>query len=162
MKIFICGFTGAGKTTLLSAMRQKFESDFSYLDLDQLINENIGDESIADFINSKGFQQFRELERDFIAKFDSKKNFILALGGGALNAQTLTYLSSWKGIFLNTPFEVCFQRINGDQSRPLSKLSYDELKQLYSERLAYYSKFNTVENAESAIQLIEKWKLAST
>lgn len=42
-------------------------------------------------------------------------------------------------VFLDTPFDVCFERISGDTgSRPLVKLGRDRLYELYEERLPFY------------------------
>ena len=162
MKIFICGFTGAGKTSLLKDLKRTLSQKFHYIDLDEYITKKYLHLSIADFIDEQGFEAFRKLETKALLDLDLKTNIIVSLGGGALSDQTVALLKGWKGLFLNTPFEICYKRIQNDPTRPITKSSKEQLLELYNKRLGYYSKFEAVENAQQGLQVIEKWDETST
>ena len=142
---------GAGKTFWLNQLKLKSpNSDFNFFDLDQEIANflNIAQNELGDFIIRQGFPAFRKLEQERIAAFlGLKLNGILALGGGALNAELFKKVENQaniKIVFLNTPFEVCYQRIKNDPHRPLALLEKKELKALYEERLPLYLKAHLI------------------
>lgn len=47
-------------------------------------------------------------------------------------------------VFINTPFEICYQHIKNDPNRLLFKKSEIELKQIYQDRLSLYRKSNLI------------------
>jgi shikimate kinase len=65
----------------------------------------------------------------------------LALGGGAL---TGVKNDGAKLVFLDTPFELCYERITNDFNRPLVSLKKEELRKLYNERLTLYRQANLI------------------
>ena len=79
MKIFLIGFMGSGKTHWGRIWAGK--SGIPFFDLDTRI-EKAFRMKITDIFEKKGEEKFRELERHHLRKFERKKNYLLACGGG--------------------------------------------------------------------------------
>ena len=70
---------GSGKTYWGKIWAVK--SNITFFDLDARIEKAFG-MSITEIFEKKGEEKFRELERYHLRKFENKKNFLLACGGG--------------------------------------------------------------------------------
>lgn len=156
LNYFICGFSGAGKSTLLKSLEKNVVSHLILIDLDEYITSQYlaKDDSIANFINVKGISEFRNLEFKAISLISEQDNILLSLGGGSLTNQTLSILKDWKGFWLNTNFETCWERIRDDDQRPLTKLGKEKMRELFLERKELYSKYLTIENHEDLIHYL--------
>ena len=134
----LTGFSGAGKTTLLGMLETSASQDYECIDLDQYIFEKNFSSypNLAAGINTVGIEVFREMERYSIQSLLEKKNLILALGGGALTKENFELIQQHQArvIYLEDTFESCYARIYLDEGRPLSKLSKEELLEIYQER----------------------------
>jgi shikimate kinase len=147
MKYFICGFMGAGKSTVLDDLKgdERFFG-YSFYDLDSEIAKkfNVDISVLGDLIAQKGFEWFRAVELEVfqdILRLEEK--VWIALGGGSLsNPEFFKLAKSIKGYWLNTDFETCLNRMQGDQNRPLASLSKDKLKELYIDRIVTYEIFD--------------------
>ncbi|TNF30374.1 MAG: shikimate kinase [Deltaproteobacteria bacterium] len=143
MKYLLCGFMGSGKSTLLEKFKIKSEG-YKFYDLDDEILHLHGQdfETLGEFIEARGFDHFRRMETETLESFLGKDEpMVMALGGGAISGVNLSKIKQSeqaKLVFLDTPFEVCFERISGDANRPLVKLGKEKLLELYQERLALY------------------------
>ncbi|MEK6301154.1 MAG: shikimate kinase [Acidobacteriota bacterium] len=116
--IFLVGFMGAGKSEAGRALALLL--GYSFLDLDEVIERRAG-KSIREIFILSGEQEFRRLETEEIRRLSGLNRSVVALGGGAFQSegnQTLLRASG-RTVWLNCPFEVCFTRIKGDESRPL-------------------------------------------
>lgn len=140
---------GAGKTTLLKSFSALYPK-LACFDLDETIFQQVKlneELNLGQSIERIGWGKFRNLEAQEIKKFiEADWNGVLALGGGALNLETLGLIqksSSVLLIWIDTDLELCLSRIQGDSSRPLAKKSTQELKQLYSDRVKLYGKSHT-------------------
>lgn len=155
MKIAICGFSGAGKTSLL----KKIEHN-NKIDLDEYIWKSCGDLTIGKYIENIGFEEFRKVEKEALLKIaTSGVDCLLALGGGTLTKATFELLKAnrWEVIWLNVPFEICFERIKDDSNRPMVKLGEVVLKTVYLERVKIYQLADfTVSSIEEGNLLIAK------
>jgi shikimate kinase len=154
MNYFICGFMGAGKSTLLKEL-SNLEHGFSDLiDLDKYIYDKFGSKftNLGDFIESIGFDQFRALEFSSLMQLIQKDNVLIALGGGSLSDHAIALLSESEGMWLNTPFEVCWSRIENDRARPLVKSGKLALEELYIERFEVYSNYKAVSSAQEVLE----------
>jgi len=141
LKIFICGFMGAGKSTF-SGHLQLAES----YDLDEVIFAKYaaGYAHLGEYIAAIGWPRFRHLEGLELELFCTRDlaTSVLALGGGALNQRTLALIRGRPEhllVWLDTPFNICWQRITGDKVRPLAVKSKKELAVLYAARCEFYS-----------------------
>ena len=92
-------------------------------DLDHIIETSQG-KTISKLISEGSVDAFRNIEDQCLEDFlnDEQDSFFLALGGGALNDKNFQNLRSHGVhlIFLDTPFEVCYQRIKNCSQRPLA------------------------------------------
>jgi shikimate kinase len=151
MKILICGFMGSGKSHWLDTLKKKSSiSAFQFLDLDHEIAKslNIKPSLLGEWIKKYDWPAFRKLEQEMIASFlGEKKDGVLSLGGGSLTENLIDRCKSnnkIKIVFLNTPFDVCFERITGDDNRPLAALEKEELRSLYETRFVLYGKADLI------------------
>ncbi len=143
-KIVIVGFMGSGKSRVareLSLMLKR-----SFVDLDEFIVNHHG-RTPKEIIEQDGEASFRELESQALEKTLTRSDApIVAVGGGAWtverNRQLIRKyeaLSFW----LDTPFEVCWQRIEaGPERRPLAP-SREQAVSLFQERQAVYALADT-------------------
>ncbi|HYV24692.1 MAG TPA: shikimate kinase [Pyrinomonadaceae bacterium] len=121
-RIVILGFMACGKTTVAKELARQLDCDF--VDLDSFITERHG-RSPADIIQEDGEEQFRELEtlalRDVLQNKDAR---VIALGGGTWTIpanRTLAALHNCETVWLDVPFEVCWNRIvAAATARPLA------------------------------------------
>lgn len=139
MKLYLCGFMGCGKTRIGKELAAKLGMRFA--DLDEYIVEKEG-MAIPDIFANFGEPHFRALEAKYIAEMPD--NSVVALGGGAIiNDNTArTAKETGKVIFLDVPFEICYERIKDDPNRPLAyndpmekvRALYDKRKPIYASR----------------------------
>jgi shikimate kinase len=139
--IVILGFMGCGKTTVGQALARKLDVDF--IDLDSQITKNER-RSPAQIIEANGEAAFREVETRALA--DVLRNHqaaVIALGGGAWTIpanRTLVALHDCYTVWLDTPFETCWQRISENTAavRPLApdqqtaRSRYESRRPLYA------------------------------
>ena len=165
MKILICGFSGAGKTTLLQSCRGN-SLGYECLDLDDELANDFGIQSnqLGEWIKINGLARFRELEAHKIHELLLRPgNEVISLGGGALSQEILaTWRSTneFKLIFVDTPFDLCFERIQHDSNRILAKMNKSQLFKIYQERLPLYQQAdlvltNNIVNAVEGLGILE-------
>ena len=111
-RIVILGFMACGKTTVAKELARQLDCDF--IDLDSFIIEQHG-RSPADIIQQDGEESFRDLEtlalRDVLQNNDAR---VIALGGGTWTIaanRTLIALHDCETVWLDVPFDLCWQRI---------------------------------------------------
>lgn len=143
MKILLCGFTGAGKSTFLKQF-QGNSLGFDCIDLDHALALDLGlsPEKLGGWILENGFPLFRDKEKSKLkALLNHPQNMIIALGGGTLTPDVVALIEKnpeCKTVFLDTPYDLCRERIKGDSNRPLSNLPEEEMKKLYESRWEIY------------------------
>ncbi|MDK4679944.1 shikimate kinase [Kingella negevensis] len=136
---FLIGLMGAGKTTLGHQLADTL--GYSFHDSDQEICERTG-VSIPTIFEREGEQGFRLREATVIRDLCQLNNIILATGGGAVlreeNQQCLK--QSGTVIYLHVQPETLFERIRGDQNRPLIQVEdpLQKLQNLYTQRDPIY------------------------
>lgn len=130
---------GAGKSTVAQSLAEK--TGFPLVDADQFL-ETRENRSIREIIERAGERAFRELEtaalREILQTGESK---IVALGGGAWTIEENRQLISQLGcqtVWLDTPFELCWERIAENQeNRPLAK-NREAAQKLFNARREIY------------------------
>lgn len=152
MVIFLCGFMGSGKSFFMEHLQKNSAGKGSFSDLDDVVFDKFGkgEKSLSDLIEKKGWEFFREKELLCLNNFldEAKKgqgNYVLSLGGGSLNVESLELIKSTDGstlIWLETSFEKCFERAlkDGVGKRPLLKKGKNFIYKLYLERKSLYEK----------------------
>lgn len=152
MRLFICGFSGAGKSTLGRSVAQRLKIPF--MDSDEVIANG---KVLADCIESWGWSEFRRLEAELIMRLSGGLKgdaLVVSLGGGSLSSATTdaVKMKNNKLAWLDTPFEECWSRIEGDKLRPLAAASSkEEMAKLYEERLPLYRQANIVVSGSAAV-----------
>jgi len=134
-RIVIVGFMGCGKTTVARALAARLSCEV--IDLDSFIAEREG-RSPAEIIREGGEPAFREIETQALRDaLEQSKAQVIALGGGAGTIEinrTLVEQHDYLSVWLNTPFEVCWERIQSSaNTRPLAP-DLDTARKLYESR----------------------------
>ena len=117
-RIFIVGPMGVGKTTIGRILAKDLQLDF--VDCDLEIEERCG-ASIAWIFDVEGEIGFRERETQILDELTSRKNVLLATGGGAvLNEENRDYLRK-RGtvVYLDSSVDLLAKRMAKDKKRPL-------------------------------------------
>ena len=126
-----------GKTTVGPLLAEKLGRPF--IDLDVLIAAQVGC-TIFEFVQQQGEAAFRALEAAELLRVAQASPAVIAPGGGAITIETNRAAMRQYGVtlWLDTPFEVCWQRIvNEGATRPLAP---DEAtaRARYGQRLPLY------------------------
>lgn len=134
--VYLCGFMGCGKSHVGRQLAEML--DLNFIDLDRyIINEE--KMTIPYIFENFGEPHFRKLEALYIRRLAD--NNIVATGGGALiNDETAEYArQSGLSVYINTSFEVCYERIKNDKNRPLvMNNTREQLEELYNTRDVIY------------------------
>ena len=138
-RIFITGFMGAGKTSVASSLARRLNCRM--LDLDHFISQREG-RTPQQIIDEDGEARFRERETSALRDvLEDDAACVVALGGGAwtmLATRTLIAEHDGLTVWLDAPFELCWQRIkSGVDVRPLAR-DRDKAQRLYDERRSLY------------------------
>ena len=121
LKIFLVGFMGSGKSHWGKIWAKR--ENLSFFDLDTRI-EKAFRMKITDIFERKGEDKFRELERYHLRKFENKKNFLLACGGGTpCFSDNLDWMKSQGKVFYlkAEPEYILDKVINETEQRPVLK-----------------------------------------
>jgi len=135
--IFLVGFMACGKSSVGPVLAARLNRRF--IDLDRVIECESGN-TIAEIIYHRGEEQFRRLETLAIQQAATNPETVIAPGGGAITRVENRTLMATSGltVWLDAPFELCWNRIQQDQTaRPLAP---DEAvaRARYNERLPLY------------------------
>jgi shikimate kinase len=139
-RIVITGFMGAGKTTLARALAPLLGCEA--LDLDDLVAAREG-RTPQQLIDEEGEAAFREAETCALREaLESDAVRVVALGGGAWTLEhnrALVARHDCLTVWLDAPFDLCWQRIADDsgEDRPLAR-DRERAQRLYDERLGAY------------------------
>jgi shikimate kinase len=154
--IVIAGFMGCGKTAVASALAVHLNCKM--VDLDEAITEREA-RTPARIIEEDGESAFRAIET--IALHDVLRDGsvgVIALGGGAWITGTSRKLINQYArltVWLDTPFDVCWKRINlSDAVRPLGR-SEEQARELYERRCPVYALADFRLEADEAVSLDE-------
>lgn len=158
MTVFLCGFMGCGKSTSGKLAAKKLGCGFC--DTDDLIVRTL-DMSIPDIFEKKGEPFFRKTEAEIVRSLCGK-TIVAACGGGAMLNPDTARAAREAGaavIFLDVPFEVCYDRISGDENRPIAARSTkEELQELFNSRRSVYLSHSTVRidcGSKSPVEIAE-------
>jgi shikimate kinase len=137
--IYLIGLMGSGKTTLGKILSKKLDKQF--YDSDHVIEEKLGVD-VPMIFEYEGEAGFREREKDSLKELVSKKNIVLATGGGIILSKSNRDLLSENGIviYLKSNQKDLIKRMKNDKTRPLLKNGNIEeiIKKLCNEREPLY------------------------
>ena len=136
--IVIVGFMACGKTEVARALARRL--DLPLTDLDHAIAERHGRTS-AQLIVEEGEPAFRKIETETLRQVLEDGIAVVALGGGAwITEPNRKLIDDHAGlsVWVDTPFELCWQRIEASpEVRPLGR-SREQAEQLYRLRQPVY------------------------
>ena len=119
--IALIGFMGVGKTVVGKALAKKLNKEF--VELDYLIEQKAG-KTIPEIFEQEGEIAFRELEIEATKEVTSKKNQVIACGGGlVLNSINIDRLKRDSLIvYLTASPRVILRRVSNGGDRPVLKV----------------------------------------
>lgn len=137
--IVITGFMGCGKSKVARELARK--RGVVMVDLDDWIIARVG-RSPAQLINEDGERAFRTIETKALRELlQSGGAGVIALGGGAWIEETNRHLIEQYRcitVWLDTPFEICWERITASaEDRPLGR-TREEAEARYNLRKPIY------------------------
>ncbi len=138
MTIFLCGFMGCGKSTVGRQLAKNLGLKFTDMDAYIVQCERM---SIPDIFSIKGEEYFRKRETSAISELGSLGG-VIACGGGAMLKKENAELAASFGevVFIDLPFEDCYERIKDDHNRPIvMNNTKASLCSLYEKRQVLYS-----------------------
>ena len=118
--VVLIGFMGSGKSSVGKVLADKLERNFIDMDDEIEVGE---DKTINQIFNEYGEEHFRELETSYLEKLLTKKNKVIATGGGVILKEENISILKRIGtvVFLHTPYEQLLGNLRGDSVRPLLK-----------------------------------------
>ena len=154
--IVLIGLMGCGKTTVGKLLAEKAE--MKLVDTDALIVEKAG-KSINNIFAEDGEPVFRDIEASVIKDVSEKENLVVSTGGGAVVREENIDNLKKNGVlfYLYAPAEKLYERIKGDNERPLIKTESPlaTLQTLLKNREMFYMqadyKINTVNKTPDEI-----------
>ena len=154
--IVITGFMGCGKSKV--ARELALRRNLVMVDLDNWITRHVG-RSPAQLINEDGERAFRVVETNALRELlQSGDAGVIALGGGAWIEEANRELIEQYGctsIWLDTPFEICWERITAsEEDRPLGR-TREEAKARYDRRKRVYALAQLHITADDPVSMIE-------
>ncbi|SMP06466.1 shikimate kinase [Desulfurobacterium pacificum] len=144
MKIALAGFMGCGKSSVGKVVAK--ELGWKFLDLDEEI-ERVTGKKIREIFESGGEEKFRRVEREVLESVLNREgNLVISLGGGTPTWGDNLSLLKEKAllIYLDTPFDVLWKRIEGDRERPLASLGKEKVKALFERRKKFYEEADLI------------------
>lgn len=138
MNIFLIGFMGSGKSTVGKLLAEKL--NLKFIDIDEEI-EKQENKTISQIFKENGEMYFRNLEKQKIKEFQSKKVYVVSTGGGlGANKENMEFMKK-NGIviWLDVSLEEVLKRCKENANRPLLNQPLENLKKLYEKRKNVYS-----------------------
>lgn len=141
--IVITGFMACGKTEVARALATRL--DLAAIDLDEIIAQQHG-RTAAQLIDDEGEPVFRAIETKTLREvLKNHTRSVIALGGGAWITEQNRQLILDRGgvaVLLDTPFDLCWHRIEAAaEDRPLGR-TREQAEQLYRLRRPIYQLAN--------------------
>ena len=138
--IVITGFMGCGKSKV--ARELALRRNVVMVDLDEWITRRVG-RNPAQLIDQDGERAFREIETNALRELlQSGGAGVIALGGGAwIEEANRDLIEQYRclTVWLDTPFEICWERIAAsEEDRPLGR-TREEAEARYNLRKPIYA-----------------------
>lgn len=137
--IFLVGLMGAGKTSVGKLLAQRLQMEF--LDCDQEVEQATG-VRVPVIFEIEGESGFRAREAKMLAQLASRKNVLVATGGGAVLSAANRRLLAESGVvvYLRAAPADLWRRTRHDKQRPLLNTEdrMARLEQLFAQRDPLY------------------------
>ena len=139
MNVILVGFMGSGKTSVGNILAQRL--DFEHLDTDDFLEKKYS-LPIKKIFDAYGEDFFRNAETEVLKQFLEATAHVVSTGGGIMMKEKNRCYIEQMGlsIFLNTDFDILWERICSS-SRPLIKkhdYSKKKIAVLYEQRQEAY------------------------
>lgn len=110
MNVVLVGFRAVGKTSVGSLLAK--ELGMGFLDTDKLLEERIGE--IHSFVKKNGWKAFRRMEASIIHSLANLDGYVIATGGGSLEAvENLNIIRSLgRVVWLKAPVSKILERMD--------------------------------------------------
>lgn len=159
--VILIGFMGVGKTSLGKLLASKLGRGF--VDLDEKIEHDAG-LTIPEIFEKHGEKYFRELEKAAVQEVSTRRNIVIATGGGTVkDAENLQLLKNCGVLVcLTTDPEEILRRTARQGERPVLDGGGNErletIKKLLAEREQFYSQadFNIDTTDWSPLQIVNR------
>ncbi len=136
--VYLCGFMGCGKSTVGEILSRRLRLPFT--DMDSFITER-EKMPIPQIFAEKGEEYFRERETEAV-RLLGERGGVIACGGGAMLRSQNGDIAAGYGtvVYIDVPFDVCYERIKDDDNRPIVKANTREsLEEIYNSRKPLYT-----------------------
>jgi shikimate kinase len=136
-RIYLVGFMGSGKSSVGRALSKRL--GWALIDLDAEI-ERSEKMTVQEIFARHGEQHFRDLERVHLERASTRRNVVVALGGGVYVKAENREIADKSGltVWLKADLATILQRVKIDGSRPLFS-DNERVERLYHERLPSYA-----------------------
>ncbi|MBC24091.1 MAG: hypothetical protein CMJ32_09285 [Phycisphaerae bacterium] len=142
MHIALIGLRASGKTTIARILAEQLQ--WRHVDLDELVLERNGYDSVARYFMDHGESAWRTGELDAFDTLDADEDLVLSLGGGAPMIDRIHQVLQQRRadgsalvILLDPPLQVMQQRLKaetGDRPSLTGQSPADELEQISQAR----------------------------
>ena len=145
ISIALIGFMATGKTTIGKALVDYLGRDYTFIETDQIIIEDVG-KSIPEIFAEEGEDKFREYEIFACKKASGLNKIVVSCGGGVVlnNVNIENLRENCYIVLLQATVEEIYERALQDdlESRPLlNKLNPKvEIKKILNFRKPFYEK----------------------
>jgi len=145
MNIYLIGYRCTGKTTVGKILAQTLRWPVLDSDIELVHEQGI---PISEFVESKGWEAFRSIEKNVIQKLSVLDRHVIATGGGAVldHENVMAMKKSGKLVWLRAKSETIHRRMTLDskteESRPAltDKGVFQEIKETLNIRNSIYRK----------------------
>lgn len=136
-KVYLVGFMGSGKSAI--GKRLSTFLNMPFYDMDAEIADMTG-MTIPQIFETYGEEKFREMETDFLLRFQDEYCIIATGGGVAMREQNRRIMRETGLVFyLNSTFRDIWRRVSTDMNRPIvQRSSRQELDSLFQKRKPLY------------------------
>lgn len=139
--IILIGMPGTGKSVVGRALAERLQ--YRFVDVDDLIVEAAGEETLADVFRKRGLDGFLSLEGQ-VAENLSAENTVIATGGSmVLSDKAMAHLKeNGVAVWLETPLSQISERMPGNLAdRAIAAPADMTLRDIYEEREGLYAKY---------------------
>lgn len=138
-KIVLIGFMGAGKTSVAKMLTEQY--GLALVEMDELIVQQSGRNSVPEIFDQDGEAHFRALEAQVAQSLRHEANVVISTGGGVImNPQVMRDLRENATIvWLDTRLETVLSRLQNYADRPLLR-DLTAAQALYEQRLPLYER----------------------
>lgn len=141
MKIVLIGFMGSGKTSVANRLAK--ELNLKSIDMDEMLLQSSGYESINEIFEKNGERYFRILELEVARRLEDLKDVVISTGGGVVsNKKTITPLcKNSVVIYLKLTFDTARKRVLEKKIIPPLFQNIIEAEKLFIERESLYAAY---------------------